>query len=197
MRYLSIVAASLLAFPGLASATATKTNDACILLMHIPETNAHQLRGETDNTVLIDSSGHNEAVYGKDKQLITKGFNQGSYNYYARHSDPLRHFAYDTLPWLAHGNAKDDPTSREERVDAYIKDMALGQTAMSKNTSQACPEAVPALSEAEREAADIFSQTLAAKDTAAMRATLLAALPKSEAAITRLDWETAKTRSGK
>lgn len=94
------------------------------------ESNIHRMRGEKDNTVYIrksdENKGYQEAVYNGAGALVTNSYNQGSFNYYHYKEKPIKHFLYDSLPWLEWGNAKDDPTSFKERLYHYSLDLNLG-----------------------------------------------------------------------
>jgi hypothetical protein len=105
-------------------------------LKHTPEIGVHRMRGATQNTVYIFPPGHREAVYDKDGKLVRDGMNEGSYNYYP-YDQPLNHFTYDTLPWLVWGASKKDPTSRNERIVAYVEDLGRGFGAARKANNPA------------------------------------------------------------
>ena len=89
------------------------------------EVAAHRLRGADENVVYVDPAGRREAVYDAAGDLVTD-YNAGSYNYFPAAADPPRHFTFDTLPWLAFGASRDDPTAPAERADAFARDLAAG-----------------------------------------------------------------------
>ena len=53
-------------------------------------------------------------------KILTK--NKGSFNY-APYSQPVDKFLLDIFPWMVWGNARDDPTSIDERIYYYTKDL--------------------------------------------------------------------------
>ena len=94
-------------------------------LSNTSETRIHQLRGAKDNKLYLHKDGHKEAVYNRDGKLVRDGINDGSYNYAHPVKEPLKHFNRDILPWIMWGSSKTDPTSVEERLEAYS--ISLGQ----------------------------------------------------------------------
>ncbi len=93
-------------------------------LSHTSETSIHQLRGASGNKVYLHKDGHKEAVYDEAGKIVKDGINDGSYNYAHPVEQPLKHFNRDILPWLLWGASRSDPTSVEERLEAYSR--ALG-----------------------------------------------------------------------
>ena len=93
------------------------------LLFNTAELNTHRMNGEVDNQVFIHDSGA-EAVYDKDGIIVKNCENMGSYNYAHYKKEPLLHFSVDILPWLRWGNCREDSTTVEQRVNAYIMDIA-------------------------------------------------------------------------
>jgi len=95
------------------------------VLRNTPEYHIHNMRG-ANNTVYLDSDGHSEYAYDSRNEIVDDCVNTGSYNYAHPVKQPFLHFYQDTLPWLMWGTCKEDPTSTNERVAAYLKDLALG-----------------------------------------------------------------------
>jgi len=95
-------------------------------LANTSEVYIHGMRGATENKVFLHKDGHNEAVLGPDGKSVTDCVNRASYNYYHPHKEPLLHFTYDIFPWIVWGNCREDPTSRRERISAYMSDLAVG-----------------------------------------------------------------------
>ncbi len=95
------------------------------ILSKTPELNIHRMNGQEGNTVFVNIDGR-EAVYDIQKKLVTDPTNKGSYNYYNAVKEPLAHFAKDTHSWLVLGNARNDPSSLDERLTAYLKDLKIG-----------------------------------------------------------------------
>lgn len=96
------------------------------ILQQTGETSSHQLGGATDNTYFLHEDGHKEIVYDANKQVVKDGINDGSYNYFPAACSPLRHFTYDTMPWIELGHSKKDRHSRNERIDAFCADLFVG-----------------------------------------------------------------------
>ena len=107
------------------------------VLSRTDEEHSHQLGGELNNEVWIHDDGHTEAVVRVDRDeqgnkiegtgaLVTECMNMGSYNYFYPPEQPLGHFAGDIFPWLKLGNCENDPSSSDERVEAYILDLRDG-----------------------------------------------------------------------
>jgi hypothetical protein len=88
------------------------------------ENNIHRMRGETENKVYTNADGR-EAVFNRDGNLVTNSYNKGSYNY-APYNRPIEKFLLDIAPWLQWGNARDDPTSFNERLYYYTLDLNYG-----------------------------------------------------------------------
>ncbi|WP_438464090.1 hypothetical protein [Marinomonas sp. PE14-40] len=117
----------------------TKINSATIftILANTQELHSHQMNGEIHNQVYLHKDGHKEAVFKFDiddngkaidgtGSLVTDCINQASFNYYHPYEQPLGHFSVDTLPWLLWGNCRNDPSTKEQRVAAFIKDFSMG-----------------------------------------------------------------------
>lgn len=96
------------------------------------EVHIHQQRGANGNTVFLDPSGHREAVYGPDGQLVADGVNDGSYNYFHPTTDAARHFFFDVHPWIIYGHAPSDPTTVRERLSSYMEDLEAGMVRAAK-----------------------------------------------------------------
>jgi hypothetical protein len=94
------------------------------ILENTYENNIHRMRGETENRVYITEDGR-EAVFDKNGNLATNSYNKGSYNY-APYNRPIEKFLLDITPWLELGNARDDPTSFDERLYYYTLDLNYG-----------------------------------------------------------------------
>jgi len=90
------------------------------------EVHIHQMRGATKNTVYVSPDGHSEAVVDEDGKLVTDCANMASYNFAPADREPLEHFMYDMLPWMEFGNCVLDPTTRSERIGAYLQDFRNG-----------------------------------------------------------------------
>ena len=94
------------------------------ILKNTYENNIHKMRGETENKVYTDKNGR-EAVFDKNGNLVTNGWNRGSYNF-GSYDKPIQKFLLDILPWLVWGNTKNDPTTFEERLFYYCADLNNG-----------------------------------------------------------------------
>jgi len=90
------------------------------------EVHVHQMRGAVANKIFVSPDGHSEAVYDEHGKLVTDCVNMASYNYFRPDREPLEHFIVDTLPWIESGNCMTDPTSRTERINAYLRDFRNG-----------------------------------------------------------------------
>ena len=108
-------------------------------LMYTQEKHAHQLHGEIGNVVYLHKDGLQEQVINfpvdkngnviEDKskaKMVTDCLNKGSPNYAHPRNKPLDHFALDTAPWIMYGNCKEDPSTKKERLDAFIQDFSDG-----------------------------------------------------------------------
>lgn len=103
-----------------------RANFVFLLLANTYEVNIHQMNGETGNRVFVDKDGHREMVYDVNDDLVTDCANKGSYNYHSMQEEPLLHFANDAWPWLAWGNCREEPTTTNQRTEAYLKDLKIG-----------------------------------------------------------------------
>ena len=90
------------------------------------EVHIHQMRGASKNRVFVSRDGHSEAVIDENGKQVTDCVNGPSYNYFVVEREPLEHFMFDMLPWIESGNCAFDPTSRGERVAAYLLDFRNG-----------------------------------------------------------------------
>ena len=95
------------------------------ILANTNEVAIHQMRGEIENRVLINPDGR-EAVYDINGDLLSNGYNDGTFNYANAKSEPLLHYTMDTSPWIQLGISTDDPTSVMERIYAYMGDLEGG-----------------------------------------------------------------------
>ena len=97
------------------------------------EVHVHQLGGAIGNQTVVEEDGHNEAVYafevdkdgnpiGENGTLVEDCLNRGNFNYFHPQDRPMAHFAADMLPWIILGNCEDDPSSINERIEAYVRD---------------------------------------------------------------------------
>ena len=90
------------------------------ILDNIQEYHIHCMRGEDQNQVFVHTDGR-VLVLDKHNNPVTN-FNRGSIRI-AQKNDPIGHYILDTLSWLSFGVDSNDPTTIEERLDAYLKDM--------------------------------------------------------------------------
>ncbi|PCJ19743.1 MAG: hypothetical protein COB04_05395 [Gammaproteobacteria bacterium] len=111
------------------------------LLANTSELRTHQFNGEIFNEVRLsrkptESGGYAEGVFRFEHDesgnkingtatLVKACENMGSYNYKHPVKKPLGHFALDTLPWLELGNCREDTTTKQQRVTAYVQDIEL------------------------------------------------------------------------
>lgn len=106
------------------------------VLSRTGEEHSHQLGGEVNNEVWVHDDGTEAVVrFDRDEQgnkidgtgaMITECKNMGSYNYFHPHEQPLGHFAGDIFPWFKLGNCEDDPSTTDERIEAYTLDLREG-----------------------------------------------------------------------
>ena len=68
--------------------------------------------------------------------MVKDGINDGSYNYFARVKEPLKHFYFDISPWILWGNSRKDTTSKKERIYAFVCDLEIGIRAALKQKDQ-------------------------------------------------------------
>ncbi|MBR6412862.1 MAG: hypothetical protein IKS41_06875 [Alphaproteobacteria bacterium] len=76
-------------------------------------------------SLYVDKEGKREAVYDtRTGQLVTDPVNRGSYNYFPYRLG-IKHFLYDSYPWLNLGNSRDDTSTYQERLDAWLDDFVV------------------------------------------------------------------------
>jgi len=102
-------------------------------LANTSESRIHQLRGASENKMYLHKDGHKEAVFDGDGKPVKDGINDASYNYAHPVEEPLKHFNQDILPWILFGNSRTDPTTVEERLEAYS--LALGGGLVAAQTT--------------------------------------------------------------
>ncbi len=150
-----------------------KSNSAFIftVLTNTRELRVHQMNGAIHNRVYVRDEGQ-EAVFlfdvdesGKDidgtGKLVKDCLNQGSFNYYHYYDQPLGHFSADMLPWLVWGNCKDDPSSLNQRIEAYMLDFREGfQRALSANEGFYLPKRFKFKKTGQSEAIGFFFKAL-------------------------------------
>lgn len=116
--------------------TKNKSMLICKWMLHTSEAPLHQLNGQ-ETVVYVSKDGHLEAVYdAKSRKLLKNEINEGTYNYFSRKQSPLKHTAYDIMPWLYFGPPK--KTTLEQRANAYAVALEAGLMASSMST-QPCP----------------------------------------------------------
>ena len=75
------------------------------------------------NNKYVSPNGHYEAVYDADGNLVTRGPNIGTYNYYD-YSDGtngyINHFLYDVIPWAYNGNSPNEPHGSGPAIDRFL-----------------------------------------------------------------------------
>ncbi len=96
------------------------------ILKNTNEINIHQMRGEKDNKIYVSEDGHSEIVINLKNKEVVKNYNMGTANRYSNLKSPIKHFAYDTLPWLKYGVLRDDVTDLKERLEYYFWDLNIG-----------------------------------------------------------------------
>lgn len=118
------------------------------LLANTEELRVHQFNGATDNEVYVKNDmangGYPEIVvrFEKDENgekidgtgvLVRDCENKGSFNYKHPQREPLGHFTQDISPWIKWGNCREDTTTREQRISAYVMDVELGLERLRAN----------------------------------------------------------------
>lgn len=105
------------------------------VLYNTTEVWTHRMNGEHGNEVFVHESGA-EIVFDQNKQRVDSCENRGSFNYAHYQRQPLAHFTVDSLPWLKWGNCREDSTTTEQRLEAYLEDFEIGlrQTAAQDMT---------------------------------------------------------------
>jgi hypothetical protein len=107
-----------------------------LLLKNTPEHFIHNMNGATGNSVFVHENGLMEVVYDQNGNLVQDGINDGSYNYYSRTAQPLKHYFYDIHPWIIMGNSERDTTTKGERIFAYMSDLEGAVWTVLKNKDQ-------------------------------------------------------------
>lgn len=95
------------------------------ILSNTPELNIHRMNGANDNQVIVNDKGQ-EYVFDKNKEHVRDCTNRASPNYFNPKNIPFKHFMVDAVPWVSMGNCPDDKTTREQRIQAYMKDYKIG-----------------------------------------------------------------------
>ena len=131
-----------------------------VALSHTMEVHIHQMRGASKNRVFVSPDGHHEAVRDEHGQLVTDCANQGSYNYFPADRRPLEHFLTDMLPWIELGNCVSDPTSRGERIDAYLQDFRNGAIRVFNGRPASLPAGFTLTGKGQAEVAAFFLRVL-------------------------------------
>ena len=142
-----------------------------VALSHTMEVNIHQMGGATKNKVYVSPDGHNEAVVDEHGKLVTDCANQASYNYFPADRKPLEHFLFDMLIWIELGNCPSDPTSRDQRITAYLKDFRNGAIQTFNRPAPSLPADFKFDGKGQAEAAAFFLRALRdapARDIAAL-----------------------------
>ena len=130
------------------------------ILSNTPELNIHRMNGQEGNQVYVHESGA-EIVFDVDENKVSDPVNQGSYNYYNAVEEPLAHFAKDSHPWLKWGNTRDDPSTKDQRLTAYLKDLKIGIiTTYEKRSVEAGKTTVSYNSKTERAVAMKFLEII-------------------------------------
>ncbi|PTY36493.1 hypothetical protein BGP77_04125 [Saccharospirillum sp. MSK14-1] len=102
------------------------------VLYNTTEVWTHRMNGEVGNTVFIHDSG-GELVFDENQQRVESCENMGSFNYAHYKREPLAHFTVDSLPWLTWGNCRQDSTTLQQRIEAYMKDFEIGLRQVTDN----------------------------------------------------------------
>ena len=150
-----------------------KSNSAFIytVLANTRELRIHQMNGAVNNRVYVHDDGR-EAVFVSDvdengndvdgtSKLVKDCLNQGSFNYYHYSDQPLGHFSGDILPWLVWGNCKNDPSSLNQRIEAYMLDFRDGfRRAIDSNEGYYLPKRFKFKKTGQSEAVGLFFKSL-------------------------------------
>jgi len=96
------------------------------ILGNTQEFRIHQLNGEIENRTFLHKDGHREVVFNKDGTAVEGCPNKATYNYYHPYESPLGHFTADILPWLMWGSCRDDSSTIDQRLEAYMIDFRDG-----------------------------------------------------------------------
>lgn len=74
--------------------------------------------------IYVNKDGR-EFVYDPiHKKPVDDPINQGSYNYFPYHMG-IKHFIYDRYPWLHLGNTKNEKSTYQDRLNAWIDDFIV------------------------------------------------------------------------
>uniref|UniRef100_UPI0026ED7B29 hypothetical protein n=1 Tax=Alcanivorax jadensis TaxID=64988 RepID=UPI0026ED7B29 len=82
---------------------------------------------------LIESPDYGKVGEFFRGSLVRDCENKGSFNYKHPQREPLGHFTQDILPWIKWGNCREDTTTREQRISAYVMDVELGLERLRAN----------------------------------------------------------------
>ncbi len=90
----------------------------------------HNMGGVTDNRDWRNPKTGEQYIFDVDRRLVRNPLNRGTFDKAPPKPDSafsmIRHFIVDVAPYIAYGNAKDDPSIREERWSAYIQTFIYG-----------------------------------------------------------------------
>jgi len=95
------------------------------VLHNTTEVWTHRMNGEVGNEVFVHNSG-GEIVFDENQERVDSCANKGSFNYAHYKREPLAHFTVDSLPWMQWGNCRQENTTVQQRIDAYLKDFEAG-----------------------------------------------------------------------
>jgi len=98
-----------------------------------------QGEGEENNTKWVDMTGHNEAVYDGDGNLITDRLNGGTYNYFSP-DEFIGHAFFDILPYILWGNGPIAVTPADLDASNRIPVVTIGEI---ENPDQPTPAPEP------------------------------------------------------
>ena len=146
------------------------------LLKNTQEIRIHQFNGQTNNRTFLRSvktdGGYQELVFnvavdkdGKEisgqSVAVTDCENKGSFNYKHPFEEPLGHFAEDIFPWMLLGNCREDSTTQEQRIHAYVEDIKIAFDTLQKNhTVYRLPETFNFFAEGQSETIALFKKAL-------------------------------------
>ena len=71
--------------------------------------------------VYVNDDGREFVYDTAKKKPVEDPTNKGDYNYY-QYEQGVKHFIYDRYPWLNLGNAREDPSSYQDRLNAWMDD---------------------------------------------------------------------------
>ncbi len=110
------------------------------ILSNTPEVYIHRMRGAEGNKTYLHKDGHREVVFDENDKRVEDGINNGSYNFFHPEKQPLKHFLADIHPWIMWGASAKDPTTKKERIRAYVEDMEIGIRASLKQKKAPVPK---------------------------------------------------------